>query len=434
MIIVILRRDGSKALKPLLHRPVAMTSPERNNNYKGEEKTIDVKMAANSPSTSIAETGPNIDCDAGKAGKTGARPALPPAPSEAKLLEKRKRILIQALHDHPERFWPLEDGASSAGGGKNGSSGQSTTHKKPKMTVSPEGSLMSDSNDDDVDDEVSPNANDQAYVKTIHEMARSLFQTKSVAASTGSGGRSDSQKLPSTNNATTAMGTPMDVVNTAKLSLLDRVQRQLQEKASALQNSQDSAGTNESATTRGNKSLATTDSSLASTPEERKKQQLAINVLGWLCQDLRRVVQAATLAQRQCVNMQKSTPKKEGKQNPMLPSGDDEEGQDASFLLCHENMSMGDPNDRDIAAIMENEAALMSGTEDVLALICREEGLFQGDVDDEGNTTVDPFKTLDGVLTAQQLAIIQETTRIIRTKTLALTGRRLEGAKHGSSQ
>lgn len=84
-------------------------------------------------------------------------------------------------------------------------------------------------------------------------------------------------------------------------------------------------------------------------------------------------------------------------------------------------------------AVMENEAALMSGTEDLLALICCEEGFFQGYVDDEGDMIVDPFKTFDGVLKAQQFAIIQETTQIIWTKTLALTGQRLEEAKQASS-
>ena len=66
---------------------------------------------------------------------------------------------------------------------------------------------------------------------------------------------------------------------------------------------------------------------------------------------------------------------------------------------------------------------------DVQRLLCQEQGLFNGDdptpiIVDENVSLLRDSKTAS--LAAQRLAIIQETTKLVRFKTLALTKRRLQ--------
>jgi hypothetical protein len=108
----------------------------------------------------------------------------------------------------------------------------------------------------------------------------------------------------------------------------------------------------------------------------------------------------------------------------------------AAFLLCEEEFSVDSADDDTNGTVkgLVDETNFLdqlgNGNPKLSRLLCHEEGFFEGD--DESNCGVGAGDTSKGnqkeeSITAQKIAILQETTRLIRAKTLELTKLRLQG-------
>jgi hypothetical protein len=114
---------------------------------------------------------------------------------------------------------------------------------------------------------------------------------------------------------------------------------------------------------------------------------------------------------------------------------------ESTTLLCSEEFpesaseasgGVGDDDDQQYVQNLINETTFAQTVENDPKFICYEEGLFEGD---DGSQLLNEEELLSSpnkkeeILAAQKLALIQETTRLIRTKTLELTKRRLQKRK-----
>ena len=114
---------------------------------------------------------------------------------------------------------------------------------------------------------------------------------------------------------------------------------------------------------------------------------------------------------------------------------------ESTTLLCSEEFpetasdasgGVGDDDDQQYVQNLINETTFAQTFENDPKFVCYEEGLFEGD---DGSQFLDEKELLSSankneeILTAQKLAVIQETTRLIRAKTLELTKRRLKKQK-----
>ena len=347
-----------------------------------------------------------------------------------------------------------------------------------------------------MNDGMSPTDMDEELVKTIRAMVDSVF-IKS---------RNDSNNSTTTATLTTTTTTEgegthqgrggaadkgenrLTTLNGSALQLLDRVQKELEKMASTgRSNSYDgpfdgddnieiaSEGIDQSkASTEDNNPSLPNQQSSSSSRSSRKCTKVATNVLGWLCLDLKRVVQKATiesvgghhhnqndnryhqLAQNGSEKIDTSDMTSfaaSSRKPPPLSAAKTITTKDTGIikdeyatLLCDETLPSSisgrsggnEPSENDDNPSNRNDNSIQD-EDGVSLLMCQESGLFAGDninkpsassstdVPTATTSANDDSNTALSVQHQQTLAIIRETTRLLRTKTINLTKRRVEG-------
>jgi hypothetical protein len=401
-------------------------------------------------------------------------------------VETRKKKLIEELEQHPERFWPpattVEGNGSSELTTKNGKMNNTAGQQQQQSSAlleRPSKRARTDEKNELVSlsisrgPDISPTTLDQDYVKTIQNMAEKLFKI---------------------HNAEAELYDDKDGVvlkNSNLLNALDRVQKELEKMAAAAssttsttsnipsEHNPSAMGPHETPALNGGDSTiqsapAGTSPASASSDENSGKDchtKLATNVLGWLCLDLKRVLQAA--ASVSAVTTTKSTTIQDSNHddsakdsNVILPPPSSSSNRlttgkivssndNMSSLLCNETLSFGGAGGSDDDVLMltsdmedgtEASPSSVSGDDGnggASQLLCREEGLFAGDIllHNTTTTTTDHRPDMDNgysnkinfSIINQQLAIIRETTRLLRTKTVNLTKRRIEKSNNSNN-
>jgi len=419
-------------------------------------------------------------------------------------IESRKLKLLQDLQDHPERFWSSSTSSSSTTNAASASAAASSTtmnenddkhdeddesHENPTKRLK-----IGNTKDSEqiVDKGISPSVMDEELVKTIRTMVCSFFDKGGNSSSINNNGDGDTTMTSAALTTTReGEGTPRggdetteneenrsSALNDESASqLLDRVQKELERMAStgrsnghrgqfddgkSIETLPEGSDQSKAPVKDDNPSLPNQPSSSSSSSSS--STNVATNVLGWLCLDLKRVVQKATiesdnrnhhLTQNESgkIDARDMTAFAAPSRKPpaAAATNDTDISQDEyATLLCDERLPSSIGGGNDAIETSENNNKPSSSNDDIIQdedgvslLMCQENGLFAGDNNNKPSGSASSSTGKPTVTTSvkvgsdvasnvhqQTLAIIRETTRLLRTKTINLTKRRVEGTRN----
>ena len=472
---------------------------------KSSAASDDCALPSSGPAAAAASTASTTSTSDGTEGKQQADEE-----ETVDSIELRKRRLLRDLQDHPERFWPLSTStitttaaSASASSTRTNDDDNDDDESRESPTKRLKMSHVKDS-EGKMNGGISPSDMDEELVQTIRAMVDSVFikgrnnsnnsTTPSTVTDTTT---TEGEGTNRARDGTTDKGeNRLTTLNGSALQLLDRVQKELEKMAStersnghnshfhygnSIGNSSEGTDQSKDPTKDNNPSLPNQQS--GSSSSSRKCTKVATNVLGWLCLDLKRVVQKATienigshhlnqsgnryhqLAQNGSdkIDTSEMTSLAAPSRKPPPPSAEKtvrtndagKRQEQYATLLCDETLPSSISGGSGADGPSENGENPSNRNDDsihdedgVSLLMCQESGLFAGDninkpsasassstdvpgatssVNDDSNTTLT-------VQHQQVLAIIRETTRLIRTKTINLTKRRVEGTTSRNNQ
>mmetsp|Transcript_1891 Transcript_1891/g.4376 ORF Transcript_1891/g.4376 Transcript_1891/m.4376 type:complete len:529 (+) Transcript_1891:82-1668(+) len=421
-------------------------------------------------------------------------------------IESRKLKLLQDLQDHPERFWSSSTSSSSTTNAASASAAASSTtmnenddkhdeddesHENPTKRLK-----IGNTKDSEqiVDKGISPSVMDEEFVKKIRTMVYSCFDKGGNSSSCNDSDDGGDTTMASATLTTTTEGEgkprggdettdneenrSSTLNDESALQLLDRVRKELERMAStgrsnchhgqfdggnSIEPPHEGTDQSKAPVEDGNPSLPKQPSS-SSSSSSSSSTNVATNVLGWLCLDLKRVVQKATiesdnrnhhLTQNESgkIDARDMTAFAAPSRKPpaAAATNDTDISQDEyATLLCDERLPSSIGGGNDAIETSENNNKPSSSNDDIIQdedgvslLMCQENGLFAGDNNNKPSGSASSSTGKPTVTTSvkvgsdvasnvhqQTLAIIRETTRLLRTKTINLTKRRVEGTRN----